>query len=250
PDIDIDDVGGGIEMQVPHVLQQHGPGYDLAFVANQIFEQLELARQEIDVAPATAHSAGHEIKLEITNAQDCFLHHRGAATRERLHARQQFGNGGRLDQIIVPPGAQSAHFVVNLTQRADDQSRRDNAFFAQPADYGQSINSGKHAIDGHHGIGRGAAAAQAVIAVARKINLIATGAERIDQLAGRFLVVLDDENAAPRTAHVELLQPLYFSIILSENRKFQTDIYVRNCRISHLSEVHLFFMAKGSVLNP
>src|ERR1700741_3491302 len=72
PDIDIDDVGGGIEMQVPHVLQQHRPGYNLAFVADQIFEQLELARQEIDFAPAAAHDARHEIKLEITDAQDCF----------------------------------------------------------------------------------------------------------------------------------------------------------------------------------
>src|SRR5262249_30910214 len=113
PDIDVDDVGGGIEMQVPNVLQQHGPRYDLAFVAGQIFQQLELARQQVDVATATAHRAGHEIKLEIADAQDRFLHHRCAATRERLDARQQFGKRERFDQIIVAAGAQAAHFVVN-----------------------------------------------------------------------------------------------------------------------------------------
>ena len=39
PDIDVDDVCGGIEMKVPDVLQQHCPGYDAAFVANQILEE-------------------------------------------------------------------------------------------------------------------------------------------------------------------------------------------------------------------
>src|SRR5271154_6409317 len=48
PDIDIDDVGGGVEMEIPHVLQQHGSGNDLTLIANQVFENLELARQQFD----------------------------------------------------------------------------------------------------------------------------------------------------------------------------------------------------------
>jgi hypothetical protein len=36
PDIDVDDICGGIEVKIPDVLQQHCPGYDAAFVANQI----------------------------------------------------------------------------------------------------------------------------------------------------------------------------------------------------------------------
>src|SRR3979409_1246409 len=45
PDIDIDDICRGIEMKIPDVLQQHCPRYDAAFVANQIFEKLELPRK-------------------------------------------------------------------------------------------------------------------------------------------------------------------------------------------------------------
>src|SRR3981081_1779830 len=41
PDIDVDDIGRGIEMQVPDVLQQHRPGHDAAFVAHQILQQLK-----------------------------------------------------------------------------------------------------------------------------------------------------------------------------------------------------------------
>src|SRR6478672_480109 len=48
PDIDVDDVGRGIEMQVPHVLQQHRTRHDVPLVAHEIFEQLEFARQQLE----------------------------------------------------------------------------------------------------------------------------------------------------------------------------------------------------------
>src|ERR1019366_8317078 len=43
PAIDVDDVGRGIEMKIPDMLQQHRAGYDAAFVAHQILQQLEFA---------------------------------------------------------------------------------------------------------------------------------------------------------------------------------------------------------------
>src|SRR5262249_9018418 len=53
PDIDVDDVGGGIEVEIPDVLQQQRARHDLALVANEVLENLEFARQELDVASAT-----------------------------------------------------------------------------------------------------------------------------------------------------------------------------------------------------
>ena len=44
-------------MQIPHVLQQHRPRHDLALVAHQIFEHLELTRQQLDFAPGAADRA-------------------------------------------------------------------------------------------------------------------------------------------------------------------------------------------------
>src|SRR5258708_13788110 len=55
PDIDVDDVGGGIEMQVPDMLEQHRARDDAALIADEIFEQLKLARQQpAFAAPAAA----------------------------------------------------------------------------------------------------------------------------------------------------------------------------------------------------
>src|SRR3981189_398482 len=62
PDIDVDDIGRGIEMEIPDVLQQHRPGYHAAFVANQIFQQLEFPREEKNRLAAPAGGPRHPVR--------------------------------------------------------------------------------------------------------------------------------------------------------------------------------------------
>src|SRR6478609_4419523 len=69
PDIDVDDVGGGIEMQIPDVLEQHRTRDDAALVADQIFEQLEFPRQQRNLPAATARAARDQVDGEIANPQ-------------------------------------------------------------------------------------------------------------------------------------------------------------------------------------
>src|SRR3954462_8596324 len=52
-DIDVGDVGGGIEVQIPDMLEQHRTRDDAALVADEIFEQLEFPRQQRNL-PAAA----------------------------------------------------------------------------------------------------------------------------------------------------------------------------------------------------
>src|SRR5271163_761422 len=73
PDIDVNDIGGGIEMQVPDVLQQHGAGHDAAFVAHQIFQKLEFPRQQENILAAPAGRARHQVDREIADPQDGLL---------------------------------------------------------------------------------------------------------------------------------------------------------------------------------
>src|ERR1700730_6740028 len=89
PDIDVDDIGRGIEMQIPDVLQQHRPGYDAALVANQIYEKLEFPGEQQDVPAAPARGPRHQVDREIADAQDGFLDNGLAAPAQRLDARQQ-----------------------------------------------------------------------------------------------------------------------------------------------------------------
>src|SRR5712671_371972 len=70
PDIDVDDIGRGIEMKVPDVLQQHGAGDDAAFVANQIRQELEFARKKRNRLAAPAGGPRHQVDDEIADPQD------------------------------------------------------------------------------------------------------------------------------------------------------------------------------------
>src|SRR5690349_9348129 len=114
PDIDVDDVGRRVEMQVPDVLQQHGAGDHAALVADEIFQQLELLGQELHVLAVTAGGARDQVDGEIADPQNGFLGDGVAAPAERLEPGEQLHERKRLDQIIVATGAQAPHPVVDL----------------------------------------------------------------------------------------------------------------------------------------
>src|SRR5580658_4513304 len=46
-DLDVDDVGLRQEIEIPYILEQHGPGHDLAGTAHEIFQEPEFPRQQI-----------------------------------------------------------------------------------------------------------------------------------------------------------------------------------------------------------
>src|SRR5882757_3516347 len=73
PDIDVDDICRGIEMQIPDVPKQHRTGYDAAFVAHQIFQQFEFPGQQKNILAAPRRGPRHQIDGEIADAQDGFL---------------------------------------------------------------------------------------------------------------------------------------------------------------------------------
>src|SRR5882757_3319271 len=84
PDIDVDDIGRGIEMQIPDVLQQHRPGHDAAFVANQILQKLEFPGKQKNVLAVPAGGPRHEVDREIADTQDSLLDRDVAAPAKRL----------------------------------------------------------------------------------------------------------------------------------------------------------------------
>src|SRR5574337_1095924 len=57
-DIDIDDVGEGVEVLIPHVFGDHGPGEYTAAMAHQIFEQRVLFQRQIDALPPPGDITG------------------------------------------------------------------------------------------------------------------------------------------------------------------------------------------------
>src|SRR5262245_8339329 len=146
PDVDVDDVGGGIEVQVPDMLQQHRARNHLVLIAHQVLENLKLARKQLDRPSGTARRPRHEIEFEVAHAQHGFLDHGLAAPRERFDTGHQFHKGKRLDQIVVAAGPQPANPIVDLAERADDQRGRDDALFPELPNDRYPIHVRKHAV--------------------------------------------------------------------------------------------------------
>ena len=65
PDVDIENVGRRIEMNIPYMLEKHGARHDPAFVADQIFEELEFAGEELDFTPVPADPPRDEIDFKM-----------------------------------------------------------------------------------------------------------------------------------------------------------------------------------------
>src|SRR5579863_748066 len=63
--IDVDDIGHGIEMHVPHIGQQHRARDDPSLVADEIFQELEFARQQLDIDAAATRAALEQIHFQI-----------------------------------------------------------------------------------------------------------------------------------------------------------------------------------------
>src|SRR5882757_1766471 len=201
PDIDVDDVCRGIEMKIPDVLQQHRPGYDAAFVADQILQKLEFPGKKKNVLAAPAGGPRHQIDREIADPQDGLLDNGVAAPAKRLDPRKQFDEGKRLDQIVIAPGTQATHPVVDFPERTDDQEGCGDAVVAQLTHDRDAVDIRKHAVDRDHGIVAGGAAAQRLVAGGGQIDLIAAGRERLRELTGGFRVVLNHQNAAVTSRH-------------------------------------------------
>src|SRR5882672_3486260 len=188
-------------MKIPDVLQQHCPGYDAAFVANQILQKLEFPGKKKNVLAASAGGPRHQVDREIPDTQDGLFDNGVTASAKRLDAGQQFDERKRLDQIVIAAGTQAAHPVVDFPERTDDQDRCGDAVVAQLTHDRDAIDVRKHAVDRDHGVLVGDAAAQRLVAAGGQIHLVTAGRKRLHELTGGFRVILNDQNAAVTSRH-------------------------------------------------
>src|SRR5450759_1294538 len=146
PNIDVYNICCVIEMKIPYVLQQHCPGYDAAFVAHQILQKLEFPRKKRNVLAASAGDPRHQVDREIADTQYGLFDNGVTASAKRLDARQQFDERKRLDQIVIAPGSQATHPIVDFSERADDQDGCGDAVVAQLTHDRDAIDVRKHAV--------------------------------------------------------------------------------------------------------
>jgi hypothetical protein len=79
---------------------QHFARHKVTLMTHQIVEQLEFPSRQVERSFAAARTAGDEIKLQVRGFETQNVR-RPATTEQRANASQKFGEGKRLDQIIV-----------------------------------------------------------------------------------------------------------------------------------------------------
>jgi hypothetical protein len=121
--VDIDDIGLGIEMVVPHLLQQHGPGHDLTAVTHEVLEQAELPGLQLDLSPGAPDPARQQVHLQIRDLQSRLGRLSVTSSNQGPEARFELGEGERLDQIIVPASLQPFDPIIDLSQSTEDENR-------------------------------------------------------------------------------------------------------------------------------
>ena len=192
-DVDVDDVGLRQKFVVPDVLEQHRASDDLVGPAHEVFEQLELAWQEIDAPVAAPDRALDEIHFEWAGAQ-AGRARIGDAPRQRLDPRRQFAQFERLDEIIVAARLQAADAVVDRGEGADHQDRRRVAFLAKRLEDRQPVFVIEHAVDDQHRRAAGARDAQAFSARLGERDRITLGLKLVTNFLSERALVLDDQD--------------------------------------------------------
>jgi len=161
----------GLEMDAPDGFEQHGAGLHPSLVAHQMLEQAELARLQIDLLPATAHFAAHQIHLQIPRAQHRFL---------ALH--------------LLRPRTQPLHPIVHPIERGEKQHRRAHLRRAHRLHHRQAIEPRHHAIDDEQIIGLHRGLHQRLAPVRHVIDHMPLGLEPPAQILRRLLVILGDQD--------------------------------------------------------
>ena len=134
-------------------------------LAHEVFEQSELARLKFNLLAAAPHLAREQVHGQVAHRQARRLRGVRRAADERLDARQQFGEGERLCQIIVAAGLQAPHAVIHGGLGAEDQHRDVDVLGAELLDEAQAVELGQHDIHDGGVVGDGLGQGQGTLAI-------------------------------------------------------------------------------------
>src|SRR5437762_7163967 len=93
---------------LPDVACEHFAGYQMPLMAQQILKQFELSRRQVEQPVAASRTARHKVQVEIGRFQ-AERFRCTTAPQQCANAREQFGQGKRLDQVIIGAEVQSQH---------------------------------------------------------------------------------------------------------------------------------------------
>jgi len=195
-DVDVDDVGVGLNAHAPHLVEDHGARDDAASVAAQIFEEDELLLGELKDLAGTRGFAAQEIEFKILHAEAGCVVGGGAVALEQIsQAGEQLGERERLGEIVVSALLEAADAIVDGAARGEDENRRTDAELAQPEDEGDAILVRQAEVDDEDVEGIVDSEALGGFAVGRGFNFVSGLFKRAAQETLNIDFVFDEQKA-------------------------------------------------------
>src|ERR1035438_10441913 len=119
--VNIDDIGCGVNPHLPDMVQNHGPGHHSTFVAAKIFQQRKLPWGQLQQVFAPSRFTTNQIKLQVGSLQ---THRFGlwncGPAQKVSQPREQFGKGEWLSEVVVSALLQPPDPLVDRTAGGQD----------------------------------------------------------------------------------------------------------------------------------
>ena len=120
--MDVHHVAFGIEVHVPDLLEQRGAADDLVGMEEEVLQELELPRREIEGVAVDRGDVAEPVERELPVAQH--VEPGGAAPAvERADPRQQLVEAERLGQVIIRAGVEPPHDILGRVERGEHEDR-------------------------------------------------------------------------------------------------------------------------------
>jgi|SRR6185369_1288260 len=130
-DMRFHDLRFGVEVKLPYLLKEHGARDNTTGIAQEIFEQPELPWLKVDALAAAFHLSCDQIHFQIGDAKCRLNWSERRAAPKRAQPSDQFRKREGLRQIVVTPGIQPFHPIINAAASREEQHGRLDARASQ-----------------------------------------------------------------------------------------------------------------------
>ena len=194
-DLDVDDVVErcGTARLFPDFAGKHFARYEVALVAEQVFEKLEFARRQIERSFPPVCAPSDEIHLQIRRFQPEDVR-RAAAPQQRPDSREQLGERERFDQIVVGAEIEPDHAIVYAVARRQDEDRRLDTPLPERLQDFQTASAGKHQVQNDKVEDFSVGAKEPVLARRRHHDVVMRPFQRGGENLGDFSFVFNNED--------------------------------------------------------
>jgi hypothetical protein len=173
-DVDVYDVGVGLNAHAPDILEDHGAGDDAAGVAAKVLEEDELLGSELEELAGARSFAAEEVELKIKNMEAGCLPRGGRVAAEKIaQAGEEFSKREGLGEVVIAALFQAADAIVDGAASREDEDGSAHADLAKTKDEVNAVHVRKAEIDDEDVIGIAGGEAFGGAGVRRNIHAVA-----------------------------------------------------------------------------